>query len=186
MKPKLSSRQSFTLYGIVLGFLLFFYVLGLLIGKNYFGVKEAAVERFPISTTPVPDVKSQLDFYQQVVVPPPSAARKPSTAQPETPAPGKKTTPEPAGAFEYTIQVGALSTEEDAQQILIRLEAKGYSGRVQLPQGEADRYYRVLVGEFDTAERARRMQARLKEDRFPTFIKKLEVRGAPSKTKTSH
>jgi cell division septation protein DedD len=185
VKTGLSSRQSFTLYGIVLGFVFLFYVLGLLIGKNYFVARESSAEKPPISDGPLPDVKSQLDFYQQLIVPSPSAEEVPPFTPDKNPAASQKPTSQPTDTVEmYTIQVGALSREEDARQILIRLEAKNYVGRIQRPQGSNDPYYRVLVEEFSTLEKTRQMKARLKEDGFPTFIKKFELPDVPVRSET--
>ena len=36
MKSKLSPRESFSLYGFLLGFIFLFYLVGLVVGKNHF------------------------------------------------------------------------------------------------------------------------------------------------------
>ncbi|MDA2932705.1 SPOR domain-containing protein [Acidobacteria bacterium AH-259-D05] len=79
-------------------------------------------------------------------------------------------------ANRYTIQVGAFSAERAAQEVVVQLRAKGYSGRIEYPQTGAHRYYQVWVGEFDTTEAASQFQVRLKADGFQTYLKKIAGR----------
>lgn len=75
----------------------------------------------------------------------------------------------------YTIQIGAFSTEQEARQILLRLEAKNFPARLHSPvAGESPPYYRVWVGGFSTASEARWLEEQLKEQSFPTYLKKLD------------
>lgn len=228
MKAKLSPRQAFTLYGVILGFVFAFYIVGLFIGKNY--VEETAALTIPESVRePVADVAPMLDFYQQLerreTASEEPAFREPSsmdggegdlapssrTSQgetaseeatpveaepPERPADvqeanrdtilnrdsdaevlddsdGPTSTGEPDAR--YTIQIGAFSTEQEARQVLLRLEARNFPARVHSPiSDESPPYYRVWVGAFSSAAEARRLEEQLKAESFPTYLKKLD------------
>ncbi|MDA2937223.1 SPOR domain-containing protein [Acidobacteria bacterium AH-259-A15] len=180
MKAKLSPKESFVLYGVVLGFVFLFYLLGLFIGKSHFVEAKPNGENLSVSREPVRDLQPQLDFYQRLMVPSGSEKETPveessgSLAQMENKGSGLDEESRKAFLGIYTVQVGAFTAEADARQIFIRLEAKGYSGSVRPPWGE-DRYYRVGVGEFKTEEEAGRMEALLRKDRFLTYIRKIEV-----------
>ena len=180
MRTKLGPKESFTLYGIFLGLLFLFFVVGMLVGKGHLVEPTPVTQRIPFSRPPVEDVKPDLEFYQSLMQP--SNVRKEqgpneteSTLLVEAPASQVKSSrqdeKEDSLRKLYTVQVGALTAEEDARRILIRLEAKGYSGTLRTPSGE-DRYYRVWVGEFQGAEEARHLEKRLRKDGFLTYLKK--------------
>ena len=177
MRTKLSPGESLILYAFIVGFVFLFYLLGLFLGKEYFTGVESSTEIVVSSDTPLPDLRPQLDFYEQLIAPSESP-QEPSASsgqdrQAEHGEPYAQLQEPPHRRVIHTVQVAALSKEEDVGQILIRLEAKNYSGRVQPPGGGKDHYYRVLVGEFATLEETKQMEARLREDGFPTFIKKI-------------
>lgn len=192
MKARLNPGESFGLYGIILGFVFLFYVLGLFVGKNYFVEARGSSENVPVSHVPVPDLKSQLTFYDQVMdpsQPAPSPAQAPPLSEESSGASSEESAgageslqdQEPLAPFEiYTIQVAAMKKESEARQMMLRLEAKNYSGRLQPPEAGQDGYYRVLVGEFATQGEAQEMERRLKEESFPTFIKKIKLSRLPS------
>lgn len=183
MRPRLSSGQVFGLYALAVGFLFLFYVMGLFVGRHYFVEGGSPHENVPGPQAPLGDVKSQLEFYQQDWLRGPSSSAEgsgPPSVLPADPAlqPGVGEEPgeieEPPAPFEiYTIQVAAVRREQDARQILLRLEAKGYAARLQPPR--ADPYYRVLVGEFATQGEAQEIQSRLRDDGFSTFLKKVSL-----------
>ncbi len=180
MRTRLSPARSFALYGIVVGFVFLFYVLGLLVGKTYFLDAKTVSDAIPIVDSPLPEIESQLEFYQQVLMP-----NEDRDSPPEEPisleggqdvyseinSPGS---PEPsaAGAI-YTIQVGAFRSEEETSRIVIRLETQGYPNELRRPKPPEDPYYRVWVGRFGQHEEARQMLSRLQEDGFHTFIKRI-------------
>lgn len=178
MRTKLSPRESFALYGVFLGLLFLFFVVGMVVGKGDLMEPMPATQRIPPSQPPVEDVKPELEFYQSLMQP--SDARRglnETESAPPSEAPAIQVKPQHQGEKEdplrklYTVQVGALTVEEDARKILIRLEAKGYSGTLRTPSGE-DRYYRVWVGGSQEAEEARHLEKRLREDGFLTYLKK--------------
>lgn len=94
-------------------------------------------------------------------------------AEPEaTPAPAE-TAESGKNATQYTIQVAAHSSEQEARQTLLRLQAKGFDARIQPPTAAlGDRYYRVWVGTFDSQEEARAKESELKSAGFLTYIRK--------------
>lgn len=79
----------------------------------------------------------------------------------------------PAGG--YTIQVGAYSTVQEANQLLVKLKAEGFEGRVRVPAvGEANRYYRVWCGEYASLQDARPTEDRLKLQGFNTYTRRID------------
>ena len=177
MRTRLSPGESLILYAFIVGFVFLFYLLGLFLGKEYFTPAESSTEKVVVSDTPLPDLRPELGFYQQLIAPSQSPQESsPSSGQDreaERGEPGTQLQERPHRQIIHTVQVAALSKEEDIGRILIRLEAKNYLGRVQPPEGRKDHYCRVLVGEFATLEEAQQMEDRLREDGFPTFIRKI-------------
>jgi cell division septation protein DedD len=167
------------LYGVVLGFIFLFYLLGLFLGRDHFVEARTTDGGFSLPEISVQDLQPELDFYQDLMLP----------AQPE-----QESTPSedgfpvaaevsredhPAEPLEdispsepYTVQVGAFTAEVDARQILVRLEAKGYAGALR-PSSSQDPYFRVWVGEFKTVEEVAQMNELLRQDGFLTYIRKV-------------
>jgi cell division septation protein DedD len=67
--------------------------------------------------------------------------------------------PEGAGAGDYTAQVGAFTTAENARALAVRVAEAGFDARVV--QTEGSDFFRVRVGRFETIEEAREMITRL-------------------------
>ncbi|MCZ6485532.1 MAG: SPOR domain-containing protein [Acidobacteria bacterium] len=180
MKAKLSPRESMALYGVVLGFIFLFYLLGLFLGRDHFVEARTTDGSFSLSDTPVQDLQPPLDFYQRLMVPSepeqesaPSADGFPVAAEvseEDSAGPLEDSSTNPAEPF--TVQVGAFTAEVDARQILIRLEAKGYAGALRHSSSQ-DPYYRVWVGEFKTVEEVAQMNDLLRQDGFLTYIRKV-------------
>ncbi len=170
MKANLRLPEAFKLYGVVLTFVFLFFLLGLFIGKEHFVEAKPHLESLIVNELPVQDVKPQLDFY--------STLKGPVGGRVSSESPQADTGTEPEGQSEedvseaYTVQVGALTAEGDARQILLRLTAKGYPARMSAPSAE-DRYYRVWVGRFETTEGALEMERKLRKDGFHTYLKKI-------------
>ena len=170
MKAKLRLPEAFKLYGVVLSFVFLFFLLGLFIGKEHFVEARPHLKSLIASDSPVQDIKPQLDFYNTL--------KGPVGGQVPSESPQADSGTEPEGQSEedvseaYTVQVGALTAEGDARQILLRLTAKGYPARMSAPSAE-DRYYRVWVGRFEMTEQALDMERKLREDGFLTYLKKI-------------
>ena len=196
MSLKLSAPQAFALYGIAVVVIWFFFGLGLFLGKTYLVEAGSPLQNLSESPPPVPDVKPDLEFYEELALPSP---QREAVAQAATPGPasgGGSTETTAAGTEEsvpvesastsaasepvqllYTIQLGALSKEKDARRLLQKLEDAGYSGRLQKP-GPGSPLHRVYAGEFATREEASQLKSRLDAAGFPNFIN--SVSSAPS------
>ncbi len=172
-----------TLYGLLVGFIFIFYLLGLFIGKNQFVEASTNDTSLPLSETPVQDLKPELmDFHQRVTVPEDAEEENgpleevspvsEETSREETSASAEDSKPSPLST--YTIQVGALTREVDARQLLVRLEAKGHSAIVRDYTNEHP-YYRVWVGQFKTPQQAAETNELLRQEGFSTYIREILV-----------
>jgi cell division septation protein DedD len=181
-----SSRQVFALYGLVLAFVFVSFLLGLLVGRGS-GEQPSVVPALPAYER-MEDLETQLDFYDELSKPSDEGsnalkARDIEEILPEKaePLPALETevvvdTPSTTGGtVKYTIQVAAHSTEDEAQQMLIRLRANNFGGRIQRPDvTRGDDYYRVWIGEFASTEEARSLVTELKAQGFHTYIRKID------------
>ena len=189
MIQRLGLKESFTLYGVFLGVIFVVFVVGMLVGKDYFLDQIPVTEGISFLPSTVENVKPDLEFYQSLMQSSDpkkkqelSDDHKEVVSSDDVPA----SQVNPKGQEEekeklrklYTVQVGALTVEEDAQEILNRLENKGYPGILRVPSGE-DRYYRIWVGQFQGVKEARNLEKRLREDGFLTYLKKLTNEGQP-------
>ncbi len=172
-----------TLYGLLVGFIIIFYLMGLFIGKTQFVEASTNDTDLPLSETPVQDLEPELmDFHQRVTAPEDAEEENGSLeevspvseeiSREEMAATVEDSKPSPLSA--YTIQVGALSRRVDARQLLVRLEAKGHSAIVRDSTGE-DPYYRVWVGQFKTPQQAAETNELLRQEGFSTYIRKILV-----------
>ncbi len=168
------------LYGVVLGFIFLFYLLGLFLGRDHFVEARTTDGRLSLADTPVQDLQPQLDFYQRLMVPS-EPEQESAPSEDGSPVAAEVSWEDPAEALEdsstspaepYTVQVGAFTAEVDARQILVRLEAKGYPGALRHSSSQ-DPYYRVWVGEFKTVEEVGEMNELLRQDGFLTYIRKV-------------
>lgn len=180
---RLSPRRSFTLYGLVVLFVFVAFLLGLLIGTE----NTRPAELRPVESTfePVEDLENQLDFYEELSKPieevqnqRPTVILEKSPKPEEAAEPGREEPPpsseSDAGVKPFTVQVAALSTREEAEQLLIRLSSRSFEGRIHsAATGADDRYFRVWVGEFSSFEEAESYAVQLKEAGFPTYIRKI-------------
>jgi len=66
----------------------------------------------------------------------------------------------------YTVQVGAFSTEKNAQNLAQEIRDKGY--QTYVVKGKT--LYKVQVGEFKSNEEAQNISRKLKELGYPFFI----------------
>jgi cell division septation protein DedD len=94
------------------------------------------------------------------------AARK----APASSAPDSNVSTEPAGEG-FAIQLAALGKREEAENIVRRLAAKGYSAYLMAPAPGAPAVYRVRVGKFKDRREAESVSARLqREEQFKPWI----------------
>ena len=98
----------------------------------------------------------------------PAARNAAATTTPKAPEPAIQST-EPAGAG-FAIQVAAVREADEADAMVKRLAAKGYSAYVFRP-AKSDGIYRVRVGKFKERREADTVAARLqKEEQFKPWI----------------
>ena len=78
---------------------------------------------------------------------------------------------EPAPVQGYTVQLAALNSRTDAEEMAERLASKGYAAYVVTPTAGTPRVYRVRVGMFPTRQEADTVAAKLqKEERFNPWV----------------
>jgi cell division septation protein DedD len=107
----------------------------------------------------------------------------PALAAPNAPAPGAPSAPsapsagapsavplEPSGDG-YAIQLAALGKRAEAENIVKRLNDKGYSAYLIAPPSGAPAVFRVRVGKFKDRRQAESVSSRLqKEEQFKPWI----------------
>jgi cell division septation protein DedD len=152
--------------------------MGLFVGKSYQGARLNDSEIANATLEPVEDLSTQMELYEQLsdLGNPRTHSMQPS--EKEVSAQTKEETveePPTLPGVMYTIQIGAHSTEAEAKQLLMKLEAKNFTGRIEKPDGdEQPRYFRVWVGEFRTLEEAGSLVTQLKEAGFYTYIRRVK------------
>jgi cell division protein FtsN len=204
VKPAMTQQRAFALFGLVVGAIFIFFLMGLWIGKNHLAADSGA-QFSELAEQPLEDVQPLLDFYgefaeseaapkalerwpeTQAKADPPAPISEVEAQPPAPPAPvvqEEEERPTSAEAVQeherlqtgpYTIQVGAYSLEREARDLLNRLQDFDFTARIQAPQpGGPDSYYRVRVGRFGSAAEARPMEAELKAKGFPTYVTRVE------------
>ncbi len=178
---RLSPQRTFTLYLLVVSFVFVSFILGLLIGTG--SIQRGQLIPAESSYKPAEDLETQLNFYDELSKPVREEEyREPALPSPEVPksrpeaqvVEGPESPAERSSEKTHTIQVAALSNREEAEQLLIRLNAKGFEGQVREPEsGTGDVYFRVWVGEFTSPEEAESYAAQLKEEGFHTYIRRI-------------
>jgi cell division septation protein DedD len=177
--------HSFTLLvftGIVVLSSIFF-ILGMLVGRSQ-GQKiastsaSAAAAKADAKTAAKEEDKTDFTFYDSVKKDPP-AALAPITAKPEPPAPAAapkaaapleqlpppRVTSKPANAVNY--QVGAVKKSADAERLLSDVKKKGFKAFIMSPTaGEANPYFRILVGPFTDPIEAEQVKKNLEAAGF--------------------
>ena len=156
-----------------------FFTLGFVLGRNQAAAKPAAeAEKKPAPTAQQPASPSadDLSFYQRVEGKPPAEtvpATKPPAPKTEPP-PQTKPAPAASAASASTapalyLQIAAVQQESDAKQLAARLQKLGFTAAIVPPR--ADRFYRVQVGPFETAELADAARNRLEAQGFRDVVK---------------
>jgi len=100
------------------------------------------------------EFRNQLTFYA-------SRCSPPSNTPPPPPDTGAKTTPAPpAGPHAYAVQVLAVKSAAQVDEMLTRLKVMGFDARVLR---DSTGFFKVRVGRYATHEEAQRAQQRLKQ-----------------------
>lgn len=82
-------------------------------------------------------------------------------------------TPKPKESKEvYRIQMGAFQTQDEAQNLVLELEAKRFEAFIEPPSGRTDPYYRVQMGPYSSNAKVTEMVGRLKKAGFNAYKKK--------------
>lgn len=193
MRASFEPREAFYLYFIILGFLIGFFVIGLYLGKGFFveaNQQSELTEEMTSDSESVEDLSSELEFYDNLSTPVDIGGE----SDPPTESPGRVNSGEsedsppaqdnrgdaapeqdlPIGRGNYTIQVAAFSTEAEAEQTRLRLEAKDFPASILRP-GEVpgDPFYRVWVGRYQSLEEAQAAELKLKDAGFSTYVRKV-------------
>lgn len=72
----------------------------------------------------------------------------------------------------YRIQMGAFQTQDEAQNLVLELEAKKFEAFIEPPSGRTDPYYRVQMGPYSSNAKVTEMVGRLKKAGFNAYKKK--------------
>ena len=194
MKLPLTPRRTFTIYGLVLAALFVLYLSILSAGQQRW-VVEKDVEPARQDRDGAPDAgKPMMEFYEELAggagerkstagagrssaAPVAKAESLPGEPVVETSSVARVESPEasrPAGP-RWVVQVGAFTEREQASQTLLRVQAKGLTGRLIEPSVEDnDPYFRVWVGrDYQSAEEAKPMEQRLSDLGISHYTKKL-------------
>lgn len=111
-------------------------------------------------------------FYTAVSAKQPSATQAPaSTASSKTPASNSTPAPAEAATGSYTVQVAAVSKQEDADILVNALRKKQYPVFV-VANMPGDSYFHVQVGPFSDVKEAEAMRSRLANDGYNAIVKK--------------
>ncbi|MEI7903075.1 MAG: SPOR domain-containing protein [bacterium] len=117
---------------------------------------------------PVPPAKATSEQTPSAKIPTPAP-------KPEAKAPGK-TAPAPAGGF--SVQVGAMAMEQNAENLKQKLDAMGFPAVVRKGAGFVNRHV-VTVGDPTGKREAEEMARRLNVDSFPSQLITVEGKYAP-------
>jgi len=122
----------------------------------------------PSGAKPVPSAKAASEQTQTAKMPTPAPKA-------EAKAPGK-TAPAPAGGF--SVQVGAMAMEQNAENLKQKLDAMGFPAVVRKGAGFVNRHV-VTVGDPTGKREAEEMARRLNVDSFPSQLITFEGKYAP-------
>jgi cell division protein FtsN len=118
---------------------------------------------------------------------PPEAASSPAARDPaailsggaaagsaRAPSPAASAAPATPAAFDFYVQAGAFTRNEDAEQQRARLALLGQTARISEREQAGRTVYRVRVGPFGAREEADALQSRLQEQAIEAQIVRVE------------
>ncbi|MFB3818558.1 MAG: SPOR domain-containing protein [Candidatus Methylomirabilales bacterium] len=139
----------------------------------------------PIAKAPAPAPPAGAAPAPKLPAPPVPAAKAPEAARPAAPA---KLAPTPAApgvaekprvaAASYSVQVGALALEENAQRLRRKLESDGFPARIKKGAAFVQKHV-VTVGEPTGRREAEELARRLNVDGFPSEIRAVDGKHTP-------
>ncbi|HSR67960.1 MAG TPA: SPOR domain-containing protein [Acidobacteriota bacterium] len=194
----LKPRETLYLYLFMVGFSFALFALGVWVGKTYYvgaQAEETAQTQSPppLASKEGEEEEPDLDFYENLVGDSQSESRSSDSGEgsgasqeaplqppaqteaPKAPPPAVEVSPpadDPTLETGYTVQVGAVASLEDAEQLMRELSAKGYKGFIVSPDFSQDSLYRVWVGRYASRTEAERMEGQLKSAQFATYVKR--------------
>lgn len=107
-------------------------------------------------------LKRDYPFSAYAADEPPTRSRRPPTQAQEPPANVRRPGTVEKYATLFTVQVGAFSTLQNAEELKTRFEREGYVSNIFTIVRDGKKLHKVWVGEFQTQEEARRFSAELK------------------------
>lgn len=120
-------------------------------------------------STPGPELadsppKAAASAAEAAPAPPPAASAPPRQEQPDAAASKATAAKAPAakGADRFAVQVAALTSPADAEELMVRLIKDGFTAYVEAVKTAGGTLHRVRVGPFKTREQAQRAADRLK------------------------
>jgi DedD protein len=167
-------------FGLVVICALFF-VLGYSLGRNSSSAPAVEASAPPANAPrpkagPAPPTQpaapagaDELTFYKRVGQKEPNAQLAPESPAAEQ-APAKAAPEMPRSSGTYTVQVAAVTKQEDAQALVGALKKKSYPVFVNSSPG--DKLFHVQVGPFADLNQAEDMRARLAGDGYSPIVKK--------------
>ncbi len=158
-----------------------FFALGYSLGKNS-SPMTAAADQPPAAPSnppakhasaptpaPAPSTSNELTFYKAVQQSEPTPSLAPAPP-PEAPAP-KPVAEKARPSSGYTVQIAAVTRQEDAQALVGALRKKNYPVFVA-GNSPGDKLYHVQVGPFSQITDAEAMRSRLSNDGYNPILKK--------------
>jgi cell division septation protein DedD len=120
------------------------------------------------------ELRNQIDYYGQRCMGVDTTAAavaptKPATPEPTAPAVDSAARGRASGG-NYTVQVAAYDTRADAEALIAKLQARGYTARL----ASSVRPFRVRIGRYDTRADAVAAQQRLKAKGIEGFVTETE------------
>ncbi len=162
-----------------------FFALGYSLGKNSSPAVAAADQPAPTSSSspskphssngtaaapaPAPSTSNELTFYKAVQQNEPTPSLAPAPP-PEAPAP-KPAAEKARLSSGYTVQIAAVTRQEDAQALVGALRKKNYPVFIA-SNNPGDKLYHVQVGPFSQISDAEAMRSRLSNDGYNPILKK--------------
>lgn len=132
------------------------------LGVGYFAIaRDERVVNTPSRAVPAPTVPGRPAAASRVVAPVPSSNTAPSAGADSAPAVEEATTAGPAETGQYAVQIAAVPTVREAEQLLDRLVKEGYSAYLEPTTTERGPLLRVRVGPLPSLEVAQDVAAQL-------------------------
>ncbi len=161
-RPELRIRWIFIVGGVLILTIVAF-LSGLRLGKGLQELKSGIQASSAKINKTIEKEKKDLPFIPQPQPSPPTTVAEP------------KTKPSPPKA-KYTLQVAALNNAEEAKQMVLRLQNKGYPAYQITGSGAAKgTLYRVRVGRFTSLQEAKEFALNFeKKEKIKPLIKPIE------------